>query len=837
MPSLSFTSRVYKSKKTNTRQNRAKFDRESSLLDLKFHGTLRLELQKLQSNASADEILAVFLRKLRAKLFDAVNAIDPLSSRGDLVQIVYSEVVKSFFLESSISSPFLVKLEETASSLVLQDFKEISDQFKSHRGPLHTSFDSDEDDDYLTPVFVSPAMEQNRSLESHLSLTSDFINQLCIECESFVHDLGLQTDKLKSMLVEQMRQSAENKKDAMIQLQNFREIQHKFKKSSRMTPASIQTCSRLLSHECAPRTSIRIPAQAWITICGFVGTKVMFGGICGLNRALFKLCHSSILWNDVRAVDLCMPWFPAEEDMDSLFSRLDQCKKITNISNQWSRKAIDLIVLNCAQIVHLDLSDCFYLGLEEVKLIANSCLRVETLVVNRCLEFVSPQSISLLSRSLSESLVKFEAQDCALLTFQSIEHLFRCRELKSFQIPLTVDFPLDTSPLAIHWSHIDQMVQAWPELTELDLSRRSPLVDPISRCNPINAIINGLDSLERLVLRHWSGFNASNVMQMHICLREIDLSFADESMTDSLIVQLSKSCIKLTKLSLDNTFIGDEAIVAIADSCRDLSHFDISGTFVSEKSLKKLVKNCQRIQTLYLDNCNISDSSLYFVSKLDQLTHLSISKCIRVTDSGIGYLCQSAAKIRSLKIADLPRLTDRSLEMLSRTSWAVTGLEEISLGKMELMTLEGLKSLRSLQSLRRFSAIGARRIDTEGMLLLGTSAFRYSLEMLDMSFCENVNNNVIQAVCALLSNLQEIRLSHCPRITNASVFTIINSLDRLVTLDVSSCSSLTSECIKPLKQLCQNAYNLRTVSFRDCAAISPTLRQDLDESLTHVRIL
>ncbi|CAK7307873.1 Dynein regulatory complex subunit 6 [Vulpes lagopus] len=151
-------------------------------------------------------------------------------------------------------------------------------------------------------------------------------------------------------------------------------------------------------------------------------------------------------------------------------------------------------------------------------------------------------------------------------------------------------------------------------------------------------------------------------------IRELNLSNCIH-LSDASIVKLSERCSNLNYLSLRNceylTDLGIEHIVYIFS----LVSVDLSGTNISNEGLMTLSRH-KKLKELSLSECyKITDVGIQtkkaFCKGSLILEHLDVSYCPQLSDEIIKALAIYCIYLTSLSIAGCPKITDSAMEMLS----------------------------------------------------------------------------------------------------------------------------------------------------------------------------
>mmetsp|Transcript_57028 Transcript_57028/g.133810 ORF Transcript_57028/g.133810 Transcript_57028/m.133810 type:complete len:537 (+) Transcript_57028:68-1678(+) len=245
--------------------------------------------------------------------------------------------------------------------------------------------------------------------------------------------------------------------------------------------------------------------------------------------------------------------------------------------------------------------------------------------------------------------------------------------------------------------------------------------------------------------------------------------------TDFTVTRAATCCTGLRDLRLRNcTRVTDDGLEALS-ALPLLQFLDIEGLAkVSEEAVAKLARLCTSLRELNLARCEkIGSASLWAIAPrvkvrknevaasweevedLQQSLHvesgcgalraLSLSKCIQVTDSGVGVLSQ-CQQLMQLDVSGLPSISDSALMplLLSRSLTA--------------LILRGSKMLTdaTLQALARTSS---------------------ALTLLDASHSPHFSDRGVHSLLSAARRLEVVSLSECPRISDKGLRALTSGED------------------------------------------------------------
>ncbi|XP_057378989.1 F-box/LRR-repeat protein 15-like [Daphnia carinata] len=158
-----------------------------------------------------------------------------------------------------------------------------------------------------------------------------------------------------------------------------------------------------------------------------------------------------------------------------------------------------------------------------------------------------------------------------------------------------------------------------------------------------------------------------NILQNNHNLTHLDLS--NSNLRNGALQPLVVNCKKLENILLKNCFwltIGAIEILAFHYP-EAIKVVDFSGcTGISEASIVCFIKRQPKLKSLSLSDLScLQDETLIVISQsCPQLIYLDISRCCRITDSGIKKFGEYCHTVRTLKVDGCPEVSERGLSSL-----------------------------------------------------------------------------------------------------------------------------------------------------------------------------
>jgi len=198
---------------------------------------------------------------------------------------------------------------------------------------------------------------------------------------------------------------------------------------------------------------------------------------------------------------------------------------------------------------------------------------------------------------------------------------------------------------------------------------------------------------------------------------------------------------------------------------------------ISEKVFARLPVT---ITSLTLRDCaSVNEYFIEPLSRLQNLTHLDLTKCVQIDDDCIAMLITHKHALRHLSLRECRKVTNRSTSALSHfqclTYLNVSHTKISNSGVKHLVTLTSLKSL-ILQRCSNVSDSGVHYLS--GLI---------SLTHLNLYACTNVTDKALEDLQGL-TNLSYLNLSYCKNITSGGIG-LLTSLVNLVELYMYSCDT------------------------------------------------
>jgi len=280
-------------------------------------------------------------------------------------------------------------------------------------------------------------------------------------------------------------------------------------------------------------------------------------------------------------------------------------------------------------------------------------------------------------------------------------------------------------------------------------------------------------------------------------LQRIDLSQCI-GVTDAGLAALIKGCKDLNPDMLVSDAKGDRFCEAVATYHFSVKAIDFSQcTDVTDAGLATLIEGCVKLHPDKIVSKAKGDRFCQAVAvNRRKLTHIDLSQCERVTDTGLATILQGCTGLHPDKILSNAKGRGFCVEVArSRRK-----LQEIDLSQCEGVKDGGLASILE----------GCKDLNPN-MILSGVKSYSFcvavannhpSLQDIDLSNCNKVNNAGISALVASCTALTNINLSSCERVTNTAVSSIASKCTALRSINLSYCDKVSDEGVSALATKC-----------------------------------
>ncbi|XP_077564306.1 uncharacterized protein LOC144179739 [Haemaphysalis longicornis] len=307
------------------------------------------------------------------------------------------------------------------------------------------------------------------------------------------------------------------------------------------------------------------------------------------------------------------------------------------------------------------------------------------------------------------------------------------------------------------------------------------------------------------------------------CIRRVKvLSFKDglskllELLPDMETLDLS-DCNTLNDIAVNEAF-GEH-------QCATMASLNMSWcSELTDAAIDCVTRQFPSLEKLYLIGCErISDLGMGLIAaRLARLKLLEIREC-DISNAGLKYLAGISDDGQPSDTAGVRELTYLGLEYCEFVSDA--GLEYVSLGMRSLEILDlslcdisdaALQSVSKIATLKKL--VLACIDDLTGQSIHHLATGRFSLSTLDISFCNNIDDEAISNVCRGrgLLGLTKLKMNGCP-ITDFGLSIVALNLVDLTVLNISDCKLVSKDGIAVVAAHLQR---LRAIHMEYCSGVT-----------------
>ncbi|XP_039254489.2 uncharacterized protein LOC120331469 [Styela clava] len=327
----------------------------------------------------------------------------------------------------------------------------------------------------------------------------------------------------------------------------------------------------------------------------------------------------------------------------------------------------------------------------------------------------------------------------------------------------------------------------WHRVEASDMELSSELFEKFQSVKPRHIHFHRCSAkgLSAKVLRNFFQNCKTSLRHLHVseCMHE-------SLFGDNILLHASSHCNKVESISVPWSNTTDNGVSALA-SLVSLINLDISGNcFISDESFILLVKKIgNSLQKLKVNGCFAltCKSFLAIAENCCNVKTLEIGLCAKATSECVQTLAKFVFNVKELDLRGLKSVNDECLTVISKHC---KSLSKLVLANCALITDTGLSDL----------------------------AFELpKIKDLDISGCSNVTDAGISTLATGFSNLVLLNLSSTS-ITYVSIITLTeNCYDSLEVLKLSFCNNITEDCVKKLISFC---YKLNCLHLHGCKRVS-----------------
>lgn len=350
----------------------------------------------------------------------------------------------------------------------------------------------------------------------------------------------------------------------------------------------------------------------------------------------------------------------------------------------------------------------------------------------------------------------------------------------------------------------------------------------------IGQLIGRFRSLEKIDLSYCTEFTDEGLLDLvqvgFNILVDLNVSYCKQ-LTTLCLAGLRSKMSQLQFLHINNMNIGVSTYEWVSEGCKSLVFLNLSKSpELTNESLLKIGRWCRHLQTLLLNNCmNINDEGIvgFFQVFYGSLVKLDISGCIQCGEDSVFALANAVSKatIQDLRLNALSQVSTKSLLELYNNA---PNLEHFELCCELRSTSSHRKSMMPhlsdavlveaiYSNLETIKIMGSFQVTDLGALSL-LKKCGHRLKLLDFSYCSNITDRTLEAICDHSLQLESLVLNGCVYISNVGLAALSRGKYREVfkELQVNGCTKVGDVSVVALAAF----PNLETLSLRNCDYIS-----------------
>uniref|UniRef100_A0A0E0F1N4 TNase-like domain-containing protein n=1 Tax=Oryza meridionalis TaxID=40149 RepID=A0A0E0F1N4_9ORYZ len=257
-----------------------------------------------------------------------------------------------------------------------------------------------------------------------------------------------------------------------------------------------------------------------------------------------------------------------------------------------------------------------------------------------------------------------------------------------------------------------------------------------------------------------------------------------------------------------------DAALAALPAAPSVSAVDLSRSRgFGAAGLAALVAACPNLTDLDLSNgLDLGDAAAAEVAKARRLQRLSLSRCKRITDMGLGCIAVGCPDLRELSLKWCIGVTHLGLDLLALKCNKLNILDL----SYTMIVKKCFPAIMKLQNLQVLLLVGCNGIDDDALTSLDQECSK-SLQVLDMSNSYNVTHVGVLSIVKAMPYLLELNLSYCSPVT-PSMSSSFEMIHKLQTLKLDGCQFMDDG----LKSIGKSCVSLRELSLSKCSGVTDT---------------
>ncbi|KAJ3034323.1 hypothetical protein HDV00_005199 [Rhizophlyctis rosea] len=246
--------------------------------------------------------------------------------------------------------------------------------------------------------------------------------------------------------------------------------------------------------------------------------------------------------------------------------------------------------------------------------------------------------------------------------------------------------------------------------------------------------------------------------------------------------------------------INDETMITIAQYNQRLEALNISHcSNVTGRGISLVMRWCVRLRELHMAQCTrVDKNAMKWIGHLKRLEKLNLAYCPLIKDEPLPSGLAPLATITTLTHLNLNghrTLTDTILTEITKSN---PHLHTLELSGCHHLTDASLAHLaRHCHTLTRLDLEECSQTTDTTLQSLSSSPCSTTLEILILSYCDNVTDAGLRTLMTHCTALRKIELDNCHHVTNAFLSSLSNHRPSTLTdLEMYDCRGITQEGVK-----------------------------------------
>eukprot|EP01089_Gocevia_fonbrunei_P018806 TRINITY_DN6465_c0_g2_i1.p1 TRINITY_DN6465_c0_g2~~TRINITY_DN6465_c0_g2_i1.p1 ORF type:complete len:1068 (-),score=208.00 TRINITY_DN6465_c0_g2_i1:85-3288(-) len=443
------------------------------------------------------------------------------------------------------------------------------------------------------------------------------------------------------------------------------------------------------------------------------------------------------------------------------------------------------IARNCQSLESINLSGCVKVTDLAINELIGNCKKLETLMLKKCAQ-VTDNGV----RGISElkDLCELDLSECGKITNETLVNVsLGCENLRLLKV----------RSKAISHAGVQAVVERCGklkvlELTECDVGDETVklirerlsaniICLTLSGCRNLSSkcFVEEINNMEGNYLRNSNGFEyfgMGRTPKKFYNLKHLDLS----------------RCLN----------VGDEVVKAIAESCPNITTINLMACDdVTDEGILELHRNKNyKLKRLILDKCQqVTDKSISTLVEITRdLRKLHLSGCRKITDLTLCKLAACCPVLEDLDLSSCEDITDSGLQQISL---GCLNLQHIGLSDLGNLTEQGISDLCKYENMQTIKLSHCKGLTSECLFFIANNC--RELKELDISYCTNVSIECMKTCLNFWPRLKVLHLRGWSQITKQGI-----EHPGLEMLNVSWCKNLEDEALDRIGNGCQNLTSI-----------------------------